>query len=68
MIKKLMIDREKLIKKIEEEYDTWGEEYDVQQILGDIEDMPAVVVELPEDAEGDDMYGYSVYSEDDIYD
>lgn len=68
MVKKLMIDRDKLIKRIEQEYDAWGEEYDAQQILGDIEDMPAVVVELPDDADEDDTNGYSVYSEEDIYD
>ena len=35
-----LISRSALISHIEREYREYGEEYDVEQILGDIEDMP----------------------------
>ena len=35
-----LISRSELISRIESEYREYGEEYDVEQILGDIEDMP----------------------------
>ena len=34
-----MISRKALISHIESEYRQWGEDYDVEQILGDIEDF-----------------------------
>lgn len=37
-----LISRKALISRIENEYKQWGEDYDAQQILSDIEDMPAV--------------------------
>lgn len=36
------ISRAKLMSHIESEYRKWGDDYDAEQILGDIEDMPAV--------------------------
>ena len=35
-----LISRSELISRIESEYREYGEDYDVEQILGDIEDMP----------------------------
>ena len=35
-----LIRRSELISHIEREYREYGEDYDVEQILGDIEDMP----------------------------
>ena len=35
-----LISRSELISRIESEYIEYGEDYDVEQILGDIEDMP----------------------------
>ena len=35
------IDQAKLMSHIENEYRKWGDDYDAEQILGDIEDMPA---------------------------
>lgn len=37
-----LISRKALISRIENEYKQRGEDYDAQQILSDIEDMPAV--------------------------
>ena len=37
-----LISRQAIMERIENEYRQWGEEYDVQQVLGDIEDMPSV--------------------------
>ena len=42
-----MIDEKKLIERIESQYREWGEDYDAQQILGDIEDMPKVGEWIP---------------------
>lgn len=36
------IDKAELISHTESEYRKWGDDYDAEQILGDIEDMPAV--------------------------
>ena len=36
------ISRQAVMERIENEYRQWGEEYDVQQVLGDIEDLPSV--------------------------
>lgn len=38
------IRRADLMRHIEDESRSWGEEYDAQQILGDIEDFPAASV------------------------
>ena len=38
------ISRKAIISRIESERSEWGEDYDVEQILGDIEDAPSVVV------------------------
>ncbi len=38
------IDKAKLMAHIESESRLWGEEYDAEQILGDIEDFPAADV------------------------
>lgn len=35
-----LISRKALTEHIESEYRQWGEDYDVEQILGDIEDFP----------------------------
>lgn len=35
-----MISRHAVMNRIENEYRKWGDEYDVPQILGDIEDLP----------------------------
>lgn len=41
------IDASKLMRRIETEAMRWGEEYDLSQIMGDIEDFPAAdVVEV----------------------
>lgn len=37
-----LISRKALISHIESEYRLWGEDYDVEQILGDIEDFSTV--------------------------
>lgn len=37
-----LISRKALISHIENQSREWGEDYDAQQILGDIEDMPPV--------------------------
>ena len=37
------ISRKAIISRIESERSEWGEDYDVEQILGDIEDAPSVV-------------------------
>lgn len=42
-----MIDEKKLITHIEKQYREWGEEYDAEQILGDIEDFPKVGEWIP---------------------
>lgn len=39
------ISKSALISHIEREYRQWGENYDTQQILGDIEDFPVVDAE-----------------------
>lgn len=49
-----LISRSALMSRIESERRQWGEDYDAEQILGDIEDAPAVydvdkVVEKLED-------------------
>lgn len=36
-----LISRKALTEHIESEYRQWGEDYDAEQILGDIEDFPA---------------------------
>jgi len=36
-----LISRKALMSHIESEYRQWGEEYDAEQILGDMEDFPA---------------------------
>lgn len=36
-----LISRKALMEHIESEYRQWGEDYDAEQILGDIEDFPA---------------------------
>lgn len=46
-----LIDRQAAIGRIESEYRKWGDEYDVRQILGDLEDMPSAQAML---------YGYPV--------
>lgn len=49
-----LISRKALTEHIESEYRQWGEDYDAEQILGDIEDFPAaldldkVIAELKE--------------------
>lgn len=35
------IKKQELVEQIEHERDMWGEDYDAEQILGDIEDMQA---------------------------
>lgn len=35
-----LISRSALFSRIEREYRKWGEDYDAEQILGDIEDFP----------------------------
>lgn len=51
-----LISRSELISRIESEYREYGEDYDTEQILGDIEDMPTAydvdkVVEQLEEVE-----------------
>ena len=36
-----LISRHAVMNRIENEYRKWGDEYDVSQILGDIEDLPS---------------------------
>jgi len=36
-----LISRQAAIERIEAEYQAWGDEYDVRQILGDLEDLPS---------------------------
>lgn len=36
------ISRKALINHIESEINEWGDDYDAEQILGDIEDMPSI--------------------------
>ncbi len=36
-----LISRKAAIERIEAEYQAWGDEYDVRQILGDLEDLPS---------------------------
>lgn len=49
-----LINRKALMEHIESEYRQWGEDYDAEQILGDIEDFPTafdlekVIAELEE--------------------
>lgn len=56
-----LISRKALMEHIESEYRQWGEDYDAEQILGDIEDFPTafdvdkVIAEL-EQAK-DDFHG-----------
>lgn len=69
------INRKALMRKIEEEAHTWGEEYDARQILGDIEDFPAadvrpewiMIESRPMDAEErqyySEQYGYELTDE-----
>lgn len=54
-----LISRSALISRIESERRQWGEDYDAEQILGDIEDMPVAyepdkVVEQLEEAKTKD--------------
>lgn len=35
-----LISRSAIMSRIEREYSQWGEDYDIEQILGDIEDFP----------------------------
>ena len=41
------ISRQAVMERIENEYRQWGEEYDVQQVLGDIEDLPSATPVRP---------------------
>ena len=50
-----MISRHAVMNRIENEYRKWGDEYDVPQILGDIEDLPP--------AEPERKTGHWVYDE-----
>ena len=57
-----LISRSELISRIESEYREYGEDYDVEQILGDIEDMPIAysVDKVVEELEADSsikLYG-----------
>ena len=57
-----LISRRELISRIESEYREYGEDYDVEQILGDIEDMPIAysVDKVVEELEADSsikLYG-----------
>lgn len=36
-----LISRQSAIERIEAEYQAWGDEYNVRQILGDLEDLPS---------------------------
>lgn len=52
-----LISRSALMSRIESERRQWGEDYDIEQILGDIEDTPTAydldkVVEQLEEAKG----------------
>lgn len=38
-----LINRKALMEHIESEYRQWGEDYDAEQILGDIEDFPTAL-------------------------
>ena len=38
------IERDALMRRIEHQADEWGDDYDAQQILGDVEDFPAADV------------------------
>ena len=51
-----MIDEKKLITHIENQYREWGEEYDAEQILGDIEDFPKVGEWIPVEERLPDVY------------
>lgn len=58
------VDKAKLIARIEQEYDAWGEEYDAMQILSDIEDMPDIIVEVEDDQpdeEDDKLFRADLY-------
>ena len=66
------IDKAKLMQRIETEAFRWGEEYDLSQIMGDIEDFPeSDVVEVKHgyDTGEDNIFHCSVcgYGVDDIY-
>ena len=52
-----------LMDHIEKEWVEYGEEYDAQQILGDIEDFPAVDVDVNDGAEPVLEEGNTVYHE-----
>ena len=41
-----LISRKAAIEHIEAEYQAWGDEYDVRQILGDLEDLPSAQPEV----------------------
>lgn len=41
-----LISRQAAIEHIEAEYQAWGDEYDVRQILGDLEDLPSAQLTL----------------------
>lgn len=58
------VSRKALISHIENQSRKWGEDYDAQQILGDIEDMPSVKPQEPKTVlySGDGYAdGYMVY-------
>ena len=58
------VSRKALISHIENQSREWGEDYDAQQILGDIEDMPSVKPQKPRKVlySGDGYAdGYMVY-------
>lgn len=41
-----LISRQAAIERIEAEYQAWGDDYDVRQILGDLEDLPSAQPEI----------------------
>ena len=55
-----LISRSELISRIESEYREYGEDYDVEQILGDIEDMPTAysVDKVVDELESAENYYY----------
>ena len=58
------VDKSKLMRRIVIEAFRWGEEYDLSQIMGDIEDFPeSDVVRIPNDGIGELSDGYHTFNE-----
>ena len=48
---KRVIDKQNLVSHIENEYHNWGDQYDIPQVLEDIESMDDIIIEVDQEEE-----------------